>query len=266
MKLVLVQPDILWESPTENLENLNKLLEQIEGNPDLIILPEMFTTGFSMNTEEMAQPPENPVIGWMRGKAVRFKSAIMGSMIIADHKKKNNRKDGDDICYFNRLIFLSKEGDLFFYDKRHMFRMGGEGDHFSAGKNRLIVNHMAWKIFPLICYDLRFPVWSRNREDYDLLIYVANWPAVRSDVWNTLLKARAIENQSWVVGVNRTGKDGEGISYIGESQIINPKGEVIEKLNGREMIREADISLEELDIFRQKFPVWKDRDHFEADW
>ncbi|MFW5820422.1 MAG: amidohydrolase [Bacteroidota bacterium] len=266
MKLVLVQPDILWESPGENLENLNKLLDQIEGKPDLIILPEMFTTGFSMNTKEMAQPPENPVIGWMRGKATRFKSAIMGSMIIADHKKENSRNDGDDISYFNRLIFLSEEGDLFFYDKRHMFRMGGEGDHFSAGKKRLIVNHMAWKICPLICYDLRFPVWSRNREDYDLLIYVANWPAVRSDVWNTLLKARAIENQSWVVGVNRTGKDGEGINYIGESQIVNPKGEVVDKLNGREMIREVDISLEELDIFRQKFPVWKDRDHFAADW
>ncbi|MFW5644521.1 MAG: amidohydrolase [Bacteroidota bacterium] len=264
MNIVLVQPDIIWESPDENLKNFNALLERVEVEPDLIILPEMFTTGFSMNVEKLALAPQNPVVGWMRGKATKFQSAIAGSLIIEDSSFAGNHPQGKK--YFNRLFFIDNQGEMHYYDKRHLFRIGAETEHFSPGKRRLIVNYKGWNICPLICYDLRFPVWSRNREDYDMLIYVANWPAVRSDVWNTLLKARAIENQAWVVAVNRTGKDGEGIKYIGESQVIDPKGKVIHNLGDKPGIAEVRVSLEELDIFRQKFPVWKDRDHFEAKW
>ncbi len=266
MNIVIVQPAIIWESPAENLEKYNHLLSGIKNDPDLIVLPEMFTTGFSMNSEKLAVPHENPVIGWMRGKATRFGSAITGSLIIEDTGKSPEKDENITKSFFNRLIFINEEGELSYYDKRHMFRMGGEGDHFTAGKERLIVNYKAWRICPLICYDLRFPVWSRNREEYDLLLYVANWPAARSEVWNTLLRARAIENQSWVIGVNRTGKDGEGMEYNGESQVIDPKGNVLVKLGKEEAITEVKISLEDLDIFRQKFPVWKDRDPFNSEW
>lgn len=266
MNIILVQPDIIWESPEDNLKQLNEFFDRIEKVPDLVILPEMFTTGFSMNSEKLALPPENPVIGWMKGKATQLGSAITGSLIIADDPSLPSNKTSSSKKHFNRLIFIDDQGNMSYYDKRHLFRMGGEGDHFSAGNRRLIVNYKGWRICPLICYDLRFPVWSRNREEYDLLIYVANWPAVRSDVWNTLLKARAIENQAWVIAVNRTGKDGEGIEYIGESQVIDPKGKEIHKSGAAPGIKELGISLEELDIFRQKFPAWKDRDHFGSDW
>lgn len=266
MNIVLVQPDIIWESPEENLKQLNELLDSIGDNPDLIVLPEMFTTGFSMNSEKLALPPENPVIGWMKGKATQLGSAITGSLIIADELPSGTKKSSASKKYFNRLIFIDDRGKMSFYDKRHLFQMGGEGDHFSAGEKRLILNYKGWRICPLICYDLRFPVWSRNREEYDLLIYVANWPAVRSEVWNTLLKARAIENQAWVVAVNRTGKDGEEIEYIGESQVIDPKGKLVHKSDDKSGITEVNVSFEELDNFRMKFPAWKDRDHFEADW
>jgi predicted amidohydrolase len=266
MKIVLIQPDIIWESPVQNLEKYNNLLDRTGEDPDLIILPEMFTTGFSMRSADLALPPDNPVIDWMRNKAIYHGSAITGSIIIADKSTNSDFQTKGAKSFFNRLFFIDNKGNLSYYDKRHMFRMGGEGENFSAGNRRLIVNHRGWRICPLICYDLRFPVWSRNREEYDLLIYLSNWPAVRSDVWNTLLKARAMENQSWVIGVNRVGKDGEGIDYAGESQIIDPKGKVILKAGGDEGVFEEIISLEDLYEFRKKFPAWKDRDHFEADW
>ncbi|MGC9343611.1 MAG: nitrilase-related carbon-nitrogen hydrolase, partial [Bacteroidales bacterium] len=189
MNISIVQPDIIWESPDKNIEKYNLLLKEINSNPDLVILPEMFTTGFSMNSRELAVSMDNPFISWMQSRADQLNSAITGSLII---------KDGNQ--YFNRLIFINRDGHISHYDKRHMFRMGGEGDHFSSGNKKVIVKFDEWRICPLICYDLRFPVWSRNREEYDLLIYVANWPAVRSEVWNALLKARAIENQAWVIG------------------------------------------------------------------
>lgn len=255
MNISIVQPDIIWESPDKNIEKYNILLKEINSNPDLIILPEMFTTGFSMNSRELAFSMDNPFISWMQSRVEQLNSAIMGSLII---------KDGNQ--YFNRLIFINRDGHISYYDKRHMFRMGGEGDHFSSGNKKVIVKFDEWRICPLICYDLRFPVWSRNREEYDLLIYVANWPAVRSEVWNTLLKARAIENQVWVIGVNRVGKDGEGIDYQGDSQVIDPKGVLKLHLDNREQVADAVISLEELKKFKKKFPVWKDRDFFSCDW
>lgn len=255
MNISIIQPDILWESPGKNIEKYNSLIKGIRSNTDLVILPEMFTTGFSMNSATLAVSMNSPYLSWMKEKAAALNSALMGSLII----REDNR-------FYNRLVFINSHGKIDIYDKRHMFRMGGEGEHFSAGTKKLIVHHNRWKICPLICYDLRFPVWSRNREEYDLLIYVANWPAARSLVWNILLKARAIENQSWVVGVNRVGTDGENIEYKGESQVIDPKGNVKLLLDNREQVGNIQISLEELQKFRKKFPAWKDRDNFNCDW
>jgi predicted amidohydrolase len=255
MNIVIIQPDIIWESPERNIENYRRLLSAITTDPDLIILPEMFTTGFSMNSSKLAVSVDNPFADWMKSIVKEKTSAITGSLIIMEGGK-----------FYNRLIFIDSKGHISFYDKRHLFRMGGEGDHFTSGNKKLIVELDEWKICPLICYDLRFPVWSRNREEYDLLLYVSNWPAARSEVWNTLLKARAIENQSWVIGVNRVGRDGENIDYKGESQVIDPKGKIRMYLDDQEQVGEISISLSELRNFRKKFPVWKDRDHFTCDW
>lgn len=255
MKILLIQPDIIWESPLKNIEKYNKLIDSALSDPELILLPEMFTTGFSMNTEKLALPANNDIINWMKDKAKLLNTTIAGSLIINDQGS-----------FYNRLYFVNSKGIIEYYDKRHMFRMGGEGEYYRAGFRRPVFSLNGWRILGLVCYDLRFPVWSRNREEYDLLIYVANWPAARSDVWNTLLRARAIENQSWVIGLNRVGIDGEEIEYIGESQVIDPKGMVINKLEDREKILETEISLDELNKFRKKFPAWKDRDKFNSDW
>lgn len=255
MNIAIIQPGIIWESPESNIKKYNRMLSGLSSDPDLIILPEMFTTGFSMNSADLAVPPDNPFTSWMRTISCERNSAITGSIIISEGGR-----------YYNRLFFVDPQGNINHYDKRHLFRMGGEGDHFSPGNKRLIVKFRDWRICPLICYDLRFPVWSRNREEYDLLIYVSNWPAARSEVWNTLLKARAIENQCWVIGVNRVGLDGENIDYIGESQVIDPKGQVRLYLDNEEQSGEFCISLAELRNFRKKFPVWKDRDDFVSEW
>lgn len=255
MNIAIIQPGIIWESPESNIKKYNRMLSGLSSDPDLIILPEMFTTGFSMNSADLAVPPDNPFTSWMRTISCERNSAITGSIIISEGGR-----------YYNRLFFVDPQGNINHYDKRHLFRMGGEGDHFSPGNKRLIVKFRDWRICPLICYDLRFPVWSRNREEYDLLIYLSNWPAARSEVWNTLLKARAIENQCWVIGVNRVGLDGENIDYIGESQVIDPKGQVRLYLDNEEQSGEFCISLAELRNFRKKFPVWKDRDDFVSEW
>lgn len=255
MNIALIQPDIIWESPEENLEKYDLMLDKLNHDNDLIVLPEMFTTGFSMHSEKLARPAENKYVDWMLRKVEEHRSAITGSLIINEKGK-----------YYNRLIFADSEGKLSVYDKRHLFKMGGEGEHFSAGRKKLIVKQANWKICPLVCYDLRFPVWSRNRDEYDMLLYVANWPASRAEVWNTLLRARAIENQCWVVAVNRVGIDGENIQYNGESQVIDPKGNIRMKLNSSERVAETSVSLEDLRKFKKKFPVWNDRDDFIAEW
>ena len=251
MNIACIQADIEWENPSANLTHFEELIQKIVPGCDLLILPEMFTTGFTMRSEAACLPPENFVVEWMKKQAFHLNAAITGSLII---------RDNNDI--YNRLYFVEPEGKISIYDKRHLFRMGGESEHFRAGSKRLIIPFRGWNILPLICYDLRFPVWSRNQEDYDLLIYLANWPGIRSDVWNTLLRARAIENQAWVAGVNRVGKDGEEIDYIGESQFVDPKGRIVSKLNDKESVLQESISLEELQNFRKKFPAWKDRDSF----
>lgn len=255
MRLSVIQPDIVWENKSLNLDSLDKLLHPLYGTTDLIILPEMFNTGFSMNVAELNEPWDGDTYLWMSEKSREGNFAICGSYIIKEEKK-----------LYNRWIFIGPGDEYYFYNKRHAFSMGEEDKYITAGSSRLVFNYLGFRISPYICYDLRFPVWSRNRNDTDLLIYAANWPESRNNVWNILLKARAIENQCFVAGSNRIGIDGNGITYSGDSVIIDPKGEVITIAHKGEMQSiTAEISLNELNKFRKKFPVYKDADSFSID-
>ncbi len=247
----IVQQDIVWEDTDKNLKKLDILLKDLNDSTDLVILPEMFHSGFTMNPERVAQTETGKAVRWLKAKAMELDVHIMGSVVF---------KSGS--VYYNRLYIYDPLGEVNYYDKRHLFSIGGEGEHYKAGKFRLIINIKGWRVCPLICYDLRFPVWSRNCNDYDLLIYVANWPKSRREVWSTLLKARAIENQTYVIGVNRIGEDHSN-EYSGDSVVLNAKGNSvfdIEKDN--EVVAYSRLDLDELNAFRNKFPVWKDADDF----
>lgn len=252
LKVTLIQYDIAWESPRENRNILKSKIQNLK-NTDVIVLPEMFTTGFSMNPEKYAEDPGGETVLWMQEIAAMFKVLLMGSIIT---RKGNN--------YYNRLYCADGvENKIYFYDKRHLFRMGEENNHYTGGKERVVFSFKGWRILPLICYDLRFPVWSRNRNDYDLLVYVANWPDARSFVWKNLLIARALENQSYVVGLNRVGEDGQGLSYSGDSMIIDAKGRILDSNEERkEDTIFAELFYDDLKTFRDKFPVWMDADDF----
>jgi len=248
----LVQFDITWQQPDDNFRRLNRVIHPLTGHTDLIILPEMFSTGFTMDPETWFEEPEGPAYVWLHTMAGRTGACIAGSYIVRDNGK-----------YFNRLLYVFPDGREYVYDKRHLFRMGEEHLHYTPGNQRIVIPFRNFRIKPFICYDLRFPVWIRSRNDADLLIFVANWPANRRNVWNILLKARAIENQMYVAGVNRTGKDGRNISYSGDSAVISPKGEILASLEtGREGVLTCSIDLNELQRFREKFPVHLDADDF----
>ncbi len=252
MRVSVLQPDLAWEDKSLNFLLLEKLILPLYGKTDLIILPELFSTGFTMNTGLLAEGPEKETYNWMKDIAKRSNAGICGSYII---KEEDN--------YYNRFVFVEPAGNCNMYDKRHLFSPGEENLHFVPGNNRLIFNYKGFRIAPYICYDLRFPVWSRNKNDTDLIIYVANWPSSRRNAWNILLKARAIENQCFVAASNRIGTDGMGLHYSGDSVIIDPRGEVIAAAdNGLEQSVTADLSLNELNEFRNKFPVFKDSDSF----
>ena len=253
MKISVIQPVIAWENKSLNYKNLASLIAPLNNITDIVIMPEMFNTGFSMNPDQLSESPDGETFRWMKSIAEKGNFGLCGSYIV----KEKDR-------FFNRWIFVSPGDEAWYYDKRHLFRMGGEDKLFSEGKSKLIFSFRGVKISPYICYDLRFPVWSRNREGYDLMIFAANWPAARQNVWTTLLRARAIENQCYVAGSNRIGKDGVGINYCGESMIINPRGETIvtARLN-EECFVTAEISMSELSDFRKKFPVADDADDFE---
>jgi predicted amidohydrolase len=224
---------------------------------DLIVLPEMFTTGFTMDAQAVAEPMNLTTFRWLKQMAAQTRAVVTGSYVV---KEKNS--------YFNRLIWMQPDGQFDSYDKRHLFRMAGEDGIYTAGEQRLIKEWKGWRICPLICYDLRFPVWSRNRTEastdfaYDLLLYVANWPAPRRTAWNTLLQARAIENLSYVAGVNRVGEDGNGHVYTGDSALIDFKGDVLFRQTDREAIHQQTLSLDDLRTFREKFPANLDADAF----
>ncbi|HEX8562274.1 MAG TPA: amidohydrolase [Flavobacterium sp.] len=250
MKIKLIQTDIIWEEP---LRNRDILLDKIMAteSADLIVLPEMFTTGFSMNPGKLAEPMGGETTLWLQHLAAETNAAIVGSIIIADNGK-----------FFNRLLFVYPSGEIKTYDKRHLFTLAGEHHVYVPGTQKLILEYRRWKICPLICYDLRFPVFSRNVEDYDLAIYVANWPSPRVNAWDALLKARAIENMAYVIGVNRTGSDNNGLSYPGHSQVIDPLGNETVVMTGQEDVFVVEIDKEMLETTRTKLGFLNDRDNF----
>ena len=256
LKVTLIQSDLFWENKEKNLEQFSKKIDAITVPTDLIILPEMFTTGFSMCPETFAEPMEGPTIKWMQATAHKKNCVVTGSFIC---EEKGN--------YYNRLIWMNADGSFTKYDKRHLFSMGNEHHHYTAGQEKLIVTLKGWKICPLICYDLRFPVWARNSKNnpYDLLIYIANWPQRRSFAWTTLLLARAIENQCYVIGVNRVGNDGNEIVHSGDSAVINAMGEIINKITPQEeAATTVTLAHAPLMEFRNLFPALSDSDSFEV--
>ena len=251
----LIQSDLYWEQPEANLAMFEEKIWDLE-DTDLIVLPEMFTTGFSMEPQKLAEPHGGRVFKWMRQMASQKNAAVTGSCII---------KDGAN-C-FNRLYFVYPDGSSKQYDKKHLFAMAGEGEDFTAGNEKIIVEYKGWKICPLICYDLRFPVWARSKKsdsalyEYDLLIYVANWPEPRVHAWDTLLKARGIENLSYCIGVNRVGEDGYGKNYVGHSGAYTYNGEELAFSEFEESLS-FKLSSQNLKEFREKFPFQQDADAF----
>ena len=258
LRVALFQTDLYWQDKGANLANLEEKIWTLEKPVDLIVLPEMFNTGFTMNVKEMAEPMNFTTTKWMKQMASQTKAVVTGSMII---KEAGN--------FYNRLLWVTPEGELSFYDKRHLFRMANEEAFFDMGEKNTPVYLKGWKILPQICYDLRFPLWSRNLADedgnglYDVSFYVASWPAARISAWDILLKARAVENLSYTIGVNRTGKDGNGIVYDGHSAVYDFKGQTLAFTQDKEDIVYADLDHGRLLSFREKFPAWKDADGFQ---
>ncbi|KAB2813977.1 amidohydrolase [Phaeocystidibacter luteus] len=252
LKVSLVQTALHWEDAKANRAHFDSLLASVE-DVDIIFLPEMFSTGFSMKPEELAEPMGGPTVSWMMAQAAAKSAVIAGSVIILE--------EGN---YFNRLIWAEPNGIVKSYDKRHRFTYAGEDEHYTAGADRPTWELKGWKVRPQVCYDLRFPVWSRNDNDYDLIFYVANWPERRNYPWKTLLRARAIENMACVVGLNRVGEDGNGVAHSGDSVILNALGEPIaEATPHQEEVITAVLSKEELQSTRERFRFLNDRDQFD---
>ena len=256
LQIALIQTELYWKDKVANLAMLEEKIWGIEEQVDLIILPEMFATGFSMDAMELAEPMNLLVTKWMKQMATQRKAVVTGSVIISENQS-----------FYNRLLWVTPDGGISWYDKRHLFRMASEDQIFTAGEKLPIFTLNGWKICPQICYDLRFPVWSRNQTlngspSYDLIFYVASWPAARVSAWDTLLPARAIENLSFALGVNRVGVDGNQISYNGHSAAFDFKGSKLVDLGEGEMISVFKLSATQLDNYREKFPAWLDSDKF----
>jgi omega-amidase len=250
LKITLIQSDLVWEDPARNLALFSKLIKSA-GETDVIVLPEMFSTGFSMNAEALAEVPDGPTMQWMHQMAEEKDCCIVGSLIILE---------GDH--YYNRLIWMFADGHYEKYDKRHLFSLAGEEAIFTAGWERLLIEVKGWSICPLICYDLRFPVWSRFKNDYDVLIYVANWPEKRVYAWQQLLIARAIENQCYTIGVNRIGADGNTVYHSGNSAIIDPMGQRLWECEHERAVYTHTLNAQYLNEVRTRLPFQQDRDMF----
>lgn len=251
LTIALIQAELVWEDIELNLALFDNIIDAISHEVRLIVLPEMFTTGFTMNARNLAQDMEGSSVNWLKEKSRQKKTDIVGSMII---KEKG--------CIFNRILWAKPTGELFSYDKRHLFRMAGEEKVYSAGDKNITIGLYGWKIRPFICYDLRFPVWTRNiANQYDIAIFVANWPEKRSFHWKLLLQARAIENQCYVIGVNRVGTDGNGITYSGDSSIIDPTGNILFQKSYAPCTHTASISYVAIQSYRESFPAWMDADN-----
>lgn len=253
LRVTLVQADLMWQKPALNREYFTKVFQTLTGKTDLIVLPEMFTTGFSMQPALHAEPFEGETVQWLKHQASTLKAAICGS--IATQIGTN---------FVNRFVLVTPTGEVLHYDKHHLFRMSQEPENYQAGVERKTFNYQGWRILPQVCYDLRFPVFMRNRNDYDLAIVVANWPNPRRMAWRTLLQARAIENLSYVVGVNRVGQDGLGLNYTGDSLAVNFKGEVlVDHAPSTQFVETTTFNLADLNQFKTQFPAWRDADEFE---
>ena len=250
LRLSLLQTTLAWQQPELNRENFTRHIENLP-DTDLILLPEMFTTGFSMAAEKLAETMQGPTIHWLAAMAKQSRAVVAGSLIIEEDKK-----------YYNRLIWMRPDGYYASYDKRHLFRMAKEQNHYAAGSANKIFELKGWRIQPQICYDLRFPVWSRNTRNCDLLIYIANWPAKRRYAWQSLLRARGIENICYVAGLNRIGADGNGFHHSGDSAIINFMGEEIIQRAEEELISTITLDKTALLEFRTKLPAHLDADTF----
>ncbi len=251
LKITIIQSELHWENAEANLEMFSKKIQNIEEETDLIILPEMFTTGFSMNAEQLAESNDGKTLQWMVSEAKKYQTAITGSVIISE----NNH-------FYNRLFFVFPDGSYEKYDKKHTFTLAKENESYTAGTERLIVNYKGWRICPLVCYDLRFPVWARNTEDYDVLIYVANWPKVRTVAWDTLLRARAIENMTYCIGVNRVGFDGNDHEYVGHSGVYDVLGKQISTSAFDEFTETVVLNKSHIEENRRHFEFLNDRDQF----
>lgn len=260
LRVTLVQGDTRWHDPVGNREHYGHLIAGLKGRTDLVLLPETFTSGFSNEAIDKAETMDGPTVAWIREQARALDAAICGSV---------QSRDGDRV--FNRLLFATPDGDLHTYDKRHLFRYGREHERYAAGRERLTVDWRGWRICPLVCYDLRFPVFSRNRYDverpraldYDLLLYVANWPSARAYPWKTLLRARAIENLCYVAGLNRVGSDGNGLHYSGDSAVIDFLGQPVSECADEEVVVTVTLQAQELAAHRERFPAMLDGDAFE---
>jgi predicted amidohydrolase len=252
LDIALVQTTLAWHDAQTNHAHFEELLKQVEG-VDLVILPEMFTTGFSMDSQTLAEPENGATSAWLLSQAKRLNAVITGSVII-------RAADGS---HRNRLLWARPDGELLHYDKRHLFRMAGEHEHYSPGERQVQFELKGWRIRPLICYDLRFPVWSRDAQDTDLLLYTANWPGARRQHWNRLLPARAIENLCYVAAVNRVGIDGKGFAYTGDSQVLDFQGESLLNIGEADGVFQVSLSASSLSAYRQKFPAYLDADTFE---
>lgn len=252
LKLALVQSDLAWQDRSANLSRFGELLEQARG-ADLVILPEMFTSGFSMDSASLAEPEQGPASEWLLQQAASLDAVVTGTVIV----------QAADGTYRNRLLWARPDGTLLHYDKRHLFRMAGEHEHYTAGERQVRLELKGWRVRPLICYDLRFPVWSRDAENTDLLLYTANWPGARRHHWNRLLPARAIENLCYVAAVNRVGTDGKGYAYTGDSQVLDFQGETLLNAGDAEGVFTVSLSSAGLATYRTRFPAHLDADRFE---
>ncbi|PJJ54424.1 amidohydrolase [Hymenobacter chitinivorans] len=248
-----VQASLQWHDPAANWAELGQHIEEISIPTDLIVLPEMFTTGFSMDAANLAETMDGPSVAWMKQLAASRDAVVTGSIIIRDQDQ-----------YFNRLLWVRPDGMLSYYNKRHLFGVAGEKDVYTAGTERLVEEWRGWRICPLVCYDLRFPVWSRNSATapYDLLLYVANWPASRRTAWITLLRARAIENLAYTIGVNVVGIDGNSLAYAGDSALLDMRGEYLVEVGNHETSITRTLRRADLEAFRERFPALHDGDAF----
>jgi omega-amidase len=254
LSVTLIQSNLFWEDKRGNLNQFANRISGITENTDIIVLPEMFSTGFTMNAEKLSEPMDGITVTWMKEVAHFKQAAVCGSVII---------KEGNST--YNRFIWVEPSGKISYYDKAHLFRMGEENKHYTAGKDRIIIDYKGWKIAPFVCYDLRFPVWLKrsNDFDFDLMIIVASWPEKRVQHWQILSQARAIENQSYLIALNRVGEDGNQIVYNGQSALYNPQGKLINTLTNEEFETTFSIQLPELKTYRKAFPIWLDDDNFE---